>query len=408
MSKGLAKATILLVVFKILLIGLESAVVNYFFGFVVMIISALVYRTSVIQTILRSKKVKITVFLFIGIFTLSTIVGMLNAEFVFFTSQSGQIQSLLKIFLIFCILISTFYSVAKLGFSYVEKFIVAALFLHVCIGLVMALVGIRVDIQGDARIAGLTGHVNTYSLCCFLLVVYLLPDALRRLFSLRAGIVIVSLCGLILSLTLSYIAAVVVVFVVIAWKMKLFRRVGSGIFVTVAIAAVSFLDLSGLFQRLETINISSAVFSVEEGDILNNSFEWRLLHWRLLLNDWVNNYFYFGVGIGNAVHMRALKGDDGVGFNPHNDWILFLVEFGVVAVSVFFFTLWRMVRLAIATLDDPSVKSRIVAATLGLSISMAFGPTVTTVSFMYAYIPLLAAAYTTALIQRRSQLYMLH
>jgi O-antigen ligase len=71
------------------------------------------------------------------------------------------------------------------------------------------------------------------------------------------------------------------------------------------------------------IDISRAIL-LQQGD--NNSFNWRIAQWYMLLGHW-QDYPILGHGLGLSVQVA------GNGFLPHNDYIRFLVEGGIVGLA---------------------------------------------------------------------------
>jgi O-antigen ligase len=71
------------------------------------------------------------------------------------------------------------------------------------------------------------------------------------------------------------------------------------------------------------IDISRAIL-LQQGD--NNSFNWRIAQWYMLLGRW-QDYPILGHGLGLSVQVA------GNGFLPHNDYIRFLVEGGIVGLA---------------------------------------------------------------------------
>jgi O-Antigen ligase len=71
------------------------------------------------------------------------------------------------------------------------------------------------------------------------------------------------------------------------------------------------------------IDISRAIL-LQQGD--NNSFNWRLAQWYMLLGHW-KDYPILGYGLGLSIQVA------GNGFLPHNDYVRFLVEGGIVGLA---------------------------------------------------------------------------
>jgi O-antigen ligase len=78
------------------------------------------------------------------------------------------------------------------------------------------------------------------------------------------------------------------------------------------------------------IDLSRAIL-LQKGD--NNSFNWRLAQWYMLLGHWKEQPI-LGYGLGLSIQVA------GNGYLPHNDYVRFLVEGGIVGLStvIAFFT----------------------------------------------------------------------
>lgn len=118
-------------------------------------------------------------------------------------------------------------------------------------------------------------------------------------------------------------------------------------FFKIITAIIVFLGIIALFASTEAgqarfaellqtpllnpdLDISRTII-VAAGD--GNSFNWRVAHWYYLLQSWTQ-YPILGYGMGTGQFLSPLQTEHG-GFTPHNDYIRFLVEQGVVGLVLF-------------------------------------------------------------------------
>ncbi len=79
--------------------------------------------------------------------------------------------------------------------------------------------------------------------------------------------------------------------------------------------------------------------------VAQNSAQFRLIHWRMLLGDWYEHYFLFGTGPGNVYDLRGFGYELGHRLAAHSDLVGFVVELGVVLSPLFFLLIIRMAWL---------------------------------------------------------------
>jgi hypothetical protein len=97
-----------------------------------------------------------------------------------------------------------------------------------------------------------------------------------------------------------------------------------------------------LIERIEqTVNVGVDL-DIAEGDAVQSSFAFRVLHWKLLLTDWYSNYFYFGGGIENVQNMKGFGYYRGLRLDAHSDIVKLICElglFGIIIFSIFYIKL---------------------------------------------------------------------
>ena len=197
-----------------------------------------------------------------------------------------------------------------------------------------------------ARIRGTIGHPNGFATFLFLfigLTWWKLGQSKQRL---PWFLLLALLAFLYVSTKALFSLMMLAVFVLalIAPRLSIPKLIGGVIFLVVVISLFASTEFGQ--QRLSSIantpllnpdiDISRAIL-LSQGD--NNSFNWRLSQWYLLVNAW-RQYPIFGYGLGSSIQAA------GNGFLPHNDYIRALVEEGIVGIVAFItFLLTQAMRL---------------------------------------------------------------
>ncbi len=73
---------------------------------------------------------------------------------------------------------------------------------------------------------------------------------------------------------------------------------------------------------------------IERTGRITNSVTWRLLNWRFLLSEWKDRP-WFGYGLRTSPRINDMKTPEGIGHDPHNDYVRFLTETGVFGLLTF-------------------------------------------------------------------------
>ncbi len=143
----------------------------------------------------------------------------------------------------------------------------------------------------------------------------------------------------------------VAVLVLVAPRLNLIKIIGGVFFIALVIGlfAASDFGRERLASLMNTpllnpdIDISRAIL-LSKGD--NNSFNWRLSQWHLLLNRFWE-YPFLGYGLGLSIPVA------GNGLLPHNDYIRALIEGGMIGFGTFITflgvqgaRLWQLIRSA--------------------------------------------------------------
>jgi O-antigen ligase len=124
----------------------------------------------------------------------------------------------------------------------------------------------------------------------------------------------------------------VLIFVLITPRLNALRLIGGICFIAIVLALFGSTEFGqerlGSIANTPLLNPdidTSRAILLSQGD--NNSFNWRIGQWHTLLMAW-QHYPLFGYGIGLSTHVSTNK------LEPHNDYVRFLVEGGMVGLSI--------------------------------------------------------------------------
>ncbi len=114
----------------------------------------------------------------------------------------------------------------------------------------------------------------------------------------------------------------------------------------------------------------SNVASAERGEP-NSSFAWRLNRWQALLPEWERSPL-FGQGLGTTVTAEATLSNRLAGKLPHNEYLRYLVETGVVGLTTLLAGIGILIRALARKRRVPGTMARgtLNAATLALALVM--------------------------------------
>ncbi len=185
------------------------------------------------------------------------------------------------------------------------------------------------------RIRGTLGHPNGFATFLFLFIAltWWQLDHSKRRWPWLLLLGLLSFFYVSTKALFSLMMLAVFVLVLIAPKLSLPKLIGGVLLIALVITLFGSTEFGQ--QRLGSIantpllnpdiDISRAIL-LSQGD--NNSFNWRLSQWYLLLNAW-RQYPIFGYGLGLSIQAG------GNGFLPHNDYVRALVEQGIVGFVAF-------------------------------------------------------------------------
>lgn len=265
----------------------------------------------------------------------------------------------------------------------------AAIFIHISCGIIGYFLGVGIIIDDVLRPTGITGRVNIlanialfscvfYGIRCFL-------ESKNRWFLFYisfSSFVLILLSGTLKNLISLFGAYAVYVFLSSKNKIK-----SVFFFIIIALPCIyAVIFYTPIGDRLIETALAGVNVEVEEGEKLESSLQWRVLHWKLLLDDWFGRFFYQGSGIGQAVNMNALKISDGKGYSAHSDWLKYFVELGPILFSLFIYYHYKLVKpLYDSSKEGAALESATFYSFIALVIAMLAGPVYFTVCFFYFF-----------------------
>jgi O-antigen ligase len=147
-------------------------------------------------------------------------------------------------------------------------------------------------------------------------------------------------------------------------------RAKLGAFAVAGLVFVAFLATPLGAERLA--NESSSNLTTAERGEPNSSFAWRLFKWESLLPEWERSPL-IGQGLGTTITAEATLSDRLAGKLPHNEYLRYLVETGLIGLVTL---LWGIGILMRALVRKRRIPGTITAGTLNaasLAIAVAVG-----------------------------------
>lgn len=266
-------------------------------------------------------------------------------------------------------------------------------------GLASAIFNLGDVIGGIERSRGLATTVNNlalYSVVGVFCFIHLWREHSESKFSASAIAMVSSLlcmAGIVAAGSLGVIVAMAAASAVIAMDRKRGKLVGLAA-VCGLLAGLMIWDLSTGGSVLFRFSELAAGFS-GDADIADpeNSLQWRILHWTLLLSRWYAEYFWLGAGTGQHVMLSTLRTMDGLGYSAHNEYLAFLVDFGMVGAGMAVIVLgWYLYnrRRARRQKSQPLAIERAIIVFLAVC---AFGTPVLATGAVQYYVPLLLGLF---------------
>jgi O-antigen ligase len=198
------------------------------------------------------------------------------------------------------------------------------------------------DIAGELRSYGTFAHPDSaamfFAIAATVSLWRYLDDGRHRLDALLTTVFAVALLATFSLDGLATLVAMLVAYGALirgSFRAKLIPCAVAGL-VTVAFFATP------LGAKRFTSESSTRVGTAEHGEA-NSSLAWRLDKWKTLIPEWKRSPLV-GLGLGTTITGARLPGNQFAGEAPHNEYLRYLVETGVVGLAILLWALGIMIR----------------------------------------------------------------
>ena len=371
--------------FRVLTISIDNPILRYGVPLLTLalILAFVLINTQALPKLLKNISFRYFLFLF-AILIGSTAIAYLNNM-----PLMSSVSALLK-FLLMGGFFALGYILALYGKQQLALFLVASTALcHLLAGLFGYFLGYGEVIQDVLRPTGIAGKVNILAnLALFMCVFY----GVRGFFEKQNKVALLSIALLALVMiffsgTLKNVVSLIGAFGVYALLGAKRKFLTITVMILVFVPTVILLALyTPIGDRIIEAFVAGIDVEVEEGQKLESSLQWRMLHWKLLFDDWVNRFLFLGAGFGQVGNMNALKTVSGEGFQAHSDWVQFWVELGPIMFFVFIWGHFKMLQpLYEKSKEGNTLALALFFAFVSQSIAMLAGPVYFSVSFFYYF-----------------------
>jgi O-antigen ligase len=283
------------------------------------------------------------------------------------------------------------------GYRYVLNWILFSLIMPLSIGYYQIFFQPDLYVAGGHRIYGTSAHPNVFSLYLVLFIgITLWKLKFSRSKLPWVGLIFILLFSLVNTFSINGLVMLTVfisLFVYVEFEMK-YRII---ILLFFAIVIIVFVNTEMGQKRINSLKRMPPLMVIVNDEIVTNSFTWRIVNWKLLFEKWTDKPF-FGYGLTtssiiNPWHMCE----------AHNDYLRFLVEFGLVGFSIY---LWFLARIGFSIRDQfrfcqDEEQKYLVMMTGIVFISWMIGSTVANfimaLNFQFYFWSILGAAMTNTI-----------
>lgn len=228
-------------------------------------------------------------------------------------------------------------------------------------GLVPALLAVHqlathtgIDLAGTIRANGTFAHPDSAAMFFAISAaasLWLYLDNGRR----RIDAVLVTLfsAGVIATLSIDGLAALLAMLAALGVLRPGPLRANRAPFLVAALVAVAFFVTPFGAHRIAR-ETTTSIASAERGEA-NTSLSWRLHKWEVLFSRWKTSPF-IGQGLGTTTTERPRLGNRFAGKPPHNEYVRYLVETGVIGFAILLAALVILIRAIVRRRGSPEVQ----------------------------------------------------
>lgn len=276
---------------------------------------------------------------------------------------------------------------------------------HLLAGIVGFSLGIGDEIHGVLRPTGIAGKVNVLANLALFATVFFGARAFmekENRYAL-AFIALMGLCMIFFSGTLKNVISLFGAVAIYAFLGSNRKLLTASVFTIIFVPTLVGLALyTPIGDRVIEAFVAGIDIEVEEGQKLESSLQWRVLHWKLLIDDWLARFFWLGSGFGQVGNMNALKTASGEGFVAHSDWVQFLVELGPALFIILIWAHFKILAPVYKTAKEGNVLAfGLFFAFIAQAIAMLAGPVYFSVSFFYYFWPILGMVSAMSILKEK-------
>ncbi len=227
------------------------------------------------------------------------------------------------------------------------------------------------NVAGELRANGTFAHPNSAAMFFAIAAV----TSLWRYFDVgqrRSDVVLMILftAALIATFSIDGLITLVTMLMMLGTLRPGSLRVKSGPYVIAAIIVLVFLATPLGTQRIAKESATN-VATAERGEA-NSSLAWRINRWKTLLPGWERSPL-FGQGLGTTTTAERVPGNQFTGALPHNEYVRYLVETGIVGVITLLVALTALICSLIRKRRAPRTVDTDVLNASALAITVVFG-----------------------------------
>ena len=224
------------------------------------------------------------------------------------------------------------------------------------------------DIYGEIRSNGTFAHPDSAAMFFAIATV---ASMWRYLDNGRhrsdALLVAVFAAALVSTLSIDGLATLVAMLVVLGVLREGSFRVKVAPYLIAVLVVLAFFATPLGAQRV--VNESSTSLTTAERGEANTSLDWRLHKWKTLLPEWEASPL-FGRGLGTTITADAIPGNQFAGKPPHNEYVRYLVETGIIGLVILLGAVTLLIRSLARRRRTPGVSNTgtLNAPALGIAI----------------------------------------
>ena len=227
------------------------------------------------------------------------------------------------------------YAYNNISLKGLSKWYVILILYHIITGFGKVVFGEIAIVHENARLGGEFENIGQFGMLLGLNIILLLiiflhtHDLIQKAFMIF--LMLTCLALLAFNDTMRVIASLAFAFFMFY---VVYKKHYSFFFVMILLFLLLITVNKEVYTRLSSMLTSSYNIGEISNEKLQNSFQWRVLQWYLLIKDWYNNYFIMGVGLGQQQILHGFIAPWGEPFIAHSDVVKLLVETGLIGFPV--------------------------------------------------------------------------